>query len=96
MYEEVIKKAYDSCKRLENIVTGIISNLEDERYRKESPMSKQLALASKATSVLASILELSQMLKSEGAGAIKEEDKTLDPRIPGLLERIRRIKESGV
>lgn len=96
LYDEIVKKSYDTCKRLENIVIGIVEKLEDARYRKEAPMSKQLSLASKATGVLANITELSQVLKSEGAEIIKEEEKAPDPRIPGLLERIRKIKDGSL
>lgn len=95
LYDEIVKKSYATCKRLENIVVGIVEKLEDKRYIREAPMSKQLSLASRATGVLANITELSQVLKSEGAEIVKVEDKAPDPRIPGLLERIKKLKEAS-
>lgn len=96
LYDEIIKKSYNSCKRLENIVMGIIDNLENDQYRKVTPMSKQLLLASRATGVLASITDLAQILKSEGAVVVDaEEPKVQDPRIPGLLERLKKLREEN-
>lgn len=94
LYNEILTKSYNSCKRLEYIVDGVIKKLENEDYQREAPMSKQLALASRASSVLASITELSQILKSEGAELVETEPVEADPRIPTLIEKIRRLQKT--
>jgi hypothetical protein len=91
LYNEAIKRTHATCKRLENIVLGVITKLEDPSYQREAPMSKQLQLANKATSVLTVILQLIQELKIEGAEMVREEEKTPDPRINAAIERIRKL-----
>jgi hypothetical protein len=94
LYEKIIAKSYDTCKRLENIVLGIVEKLEDEQYVKSAPMSKQLTLINKATAVLVSIMELSQVLKSEGLDATPKQAPP-DPRIPELIEKIRKLQQQN-